>query len=167
MATILVVDDNDELRTLIGEVLELAGHTVRFAVDGLDGLHALDKAFPQLVVSDIDMPVLSGPAMILRMFVENLGRENIPVIVVSSASNLAHVAATMGTPYHLPKPFTADALLEVVARALDEGRPPRPPSLELRQDVRAAPAVHRPRRFRRRSLGHGRRATRRLLPRGP
>jgi CheY-like chemotaxis protein len=129
VASILVVDDNDDLRELICDVLQAAGHTTRTAHNGLDALRILDERFPQLVVSDVDMPVLSGPAMVFRMFVENLGRENIPVIVVSASSNLAKVAAAVGTPYYIAKPFGPETLLHQVVRALREATPPRPPSL--------------------------------------
>jgi DNA-binding NtrC family response regulator len=130
MATILVIDDDEDLRALIAEVLECSGHSIRAAANGLDGLHELDQEFPELVVSDVDMPILSGPAMVLRMLIENLGREKIPVLVVSATPNVAKLADTMGTPYYLAKPFTAGALVDEVDRALAGKEPPHPRPLE-------------------------------------
>jgi hypothetical protein len=47
--------------------------------------------------------------MAARMFVENLGRENIPIVIVSGSEGLPATAASVGTPYYLPKPFALDA----------------------------------------------------------
>jgi DNA-binding NtrC family response regulator len=80
------------------------------------------------VISDVEMPVLDGPAMIYRMFVEDLGRENIPVILISGAPGLPKVVAALGTPYSLAKPFSVSALSNVLDRALAEARPPHPAS---------------------------------------
>jgi DNA-binding NtrC family response regulator len=129
MASILLIDDDDDMREILTDLLELHGHDVRTGRNGADGLRALDDAFPQLVISDIEMPVLDGPAMIYRMFVENLGRENIPTIMVSGSPSLPDVAAAIGTPYFIPKPFGVETLVSTVDRALVEAKPPRPPSL--------------------------------------
>jgi CheY-like chemotaxis protein len=126
MASILVVEDDDDLRHLVCCLLEMNGHEVRCRRNGLEGLRALDEGFPQVVVSDIEMPQLDGPAMVYRMFVEDVGRENIPVIVVSAGPRLPAIAAELGTRYYLAKPFSAKALLLMIERALAEAVPPRP-----------------------------------------
>ena len=129
MASIVLIDDDDDMRDTMADLLTLEGHDLRMGRNGVEGLQALDDAFPQLVVTDVDMPVLDGCAMVYRMFVENLGRENIPVIVASAASDLPRIAAAVGTPYFLEKPFTLDALNATICRALAEAIPPRPPGL--------------------------------------
>ena len=129
MASILVVDDTADMLWLTSAFLESHGHRVRGCRNGVEALHALDAEFPQLVVSDVEMPVLNGPAMIMRMFVEDLGRENIPVILMSGGLRVDKIAATVGTPYFIEKPFLPDDLIRVVDRALLEARPPRPPAL--------------------------------------
>src|SRR4051812_23307263 len=126
MAHILLVEDDDDIRDILTDILTLRGHEVRTGRDGLDGLRRLDEAFPQVVVSDIEMPKLDGPGMVYRMFVENLGRENIPLIFVSANAALHRIATAIGTPYYLAKPFDPSALLAMITRALDEGFPPRP-----------------------------------------
>jgi DNA-binding NtrC family response regulator len=82
------------------------------------------------------MPDLSGPAMIYRMFIENLGRENIPVILISAHPGIADIARAAGTPYRLSKPFQFQALLGLLERVLAERRFPRPTAAP----VRGAPA---------------------------
>jgi DNA-binding NtrC family response regulator len=126
MAHILLVEDDDDIRDLLADILAMRGHEVRTGRNGVEGLRRLDEAFPQVVVSDIDMPKLDGPSMVYRMFVENLGRENIPLIFVSASAGLERIAAAIGTPYFLAKPFDPSALLALIARALIEGLPPRP-----------------------------------------
>jgi len=129
MASIVLIDDDDDIRETMADLLSIEGHDVRAARNGVEGLQALDDHFPQLVVTDVEMPVLDGRAMVFRMFVENLGRENIPVILVSGAADLREVAAVLGTPYYLAKPFPLEALNATIGRALTEAIPARPPSL--------------------------------------
>jgi DNA-binding NtrC family response regulator len=129
MANIVLIDDDEDVRETMADLLTIAGHEVRTGKNGVEGLQALDDHIPQLVVTDVDMPVLDGRAMVLRMFVENLGRENVPVIVMSGSPDLPGVAAAVGTPYFLAKPFPFESLTKMIARALAEARPPRPPEL--------------------------------------
>jgi CheY-like chemotaxis protein len=57
---ILVVDDEPSIREGAREILESGGYEVLTAVDGLDGLHALSKSLPDLIISDLNMPRMSG-----------------------------------------------------------------------------------------------------------
>jgi CheY-like chemotaxis protein len=57
---ILFVDDEPAVRTTAGAVLEAAGYEVLTAADGMDGLHCLDQAQPDLIISDLRMPNMSG-----------------------------------------------------------------------------------------------------------
>jgi CheY-like chemotaxis protein len=126
MADLLVVEDSPDIAELLCALLDQRGNTVRLARNGIEGLQALDRRLPQLVISDVDMPVLDGPAMIYRMFVADLGRENIPVVLMSGTERLPEVAATLGTRYFIAKPFDLPDLLHLIDRALVEAVPPRP-----------------------------------------
>ena len=75
------------------------------------------------------MPVLDGRAMVFRMFVENLGRENVPIVVASGAPDVGEIAKALGTPYYLVKPFPLEKLTATIDRALTEAIPARPPGL--------------------------------------
>ena len=57
---ILVVDDDLSIRETAVEVLESQGYEVLTAADGVDGLHALSKSLPDLIISDLNMPRMSG-----------------------------------------------------------------------------------------------------------
>jgi FixJ family two-component response regulator len=81
---------------------------------------------PDAILLDVEMPLLDGPGMANRMFVENMGRENIPVILVSGVANLAQVADQVGTPYALAKPYSEEALALLLEEALRERALPRP-----------------------------------------
>jgi DNA-binding NtrC family response regulator len=133
MSNLLLVEDDEDLRDLMADLLETQGHEVRVASNGVGALKHLDARIPQLVISDLEMPVLDGLALIYRMFVEDLGRENVPVILMSASPRLQQIGDAAGTPYILPKPFSVDTLETLVTRALTEAIPPRPP------DIRYAP----------------------------
>lgn len=127
MADVLVVDDNADIAECLEATLTLEGHYVRVAGDGERGLRALADRASDLVILDVDMPVLDGPAMVYRMLIEDCGLESIPIIMSSAVPRLHEVAARVGTPYFLGKPFDPTELMELVTRALAEKKAPSPP----------------------------------------
>jgi CheY-like chemotaxis protein len=126
MADLVVVDDTVEITELLDALLRGEGHQVRTAGDGAEGMKVLAERLPDLVIMDVEMPVLDGPGMAYRMLVEDCGRESVPIVMVSGAANLPRIARRVGTRYLLAKPFEPEALLAVVARALAERSPPTP-----------------------------------------
>jgi DNA-binding NtrC family response regulator len=126
MADVVVVDDDEDVAWALEQLLELAGYTVRVAHDGEAGLRLLQERLPDLVVLDVEMPVLDGPSMAYRMFVHNCGLENIPIVLISGVFDLRGVAARVGTPYFTAKPFDTMEILKLVNRALTERALPRP-----------------------------------------
>ena len=126
MAYIMLVEDDKDMRDLLETVIAMKGHEVSTAGDGVEALILMDLRFPQLVVTDVEMPRLDGPAMIYRMFIENLGRENIPTILISANVELPRIAEVVGTPYYLAKPFEIQSLTELIEVGLVEAQPPRP-----------------------------------------
>ena len=127
MADVLVVEDDDDIAFLTETFLEGEGHHVKRAVNGEKGLERLREGkLPDLVVMDVEMPLLSGPGMSTRMIAENCGRERIPIVILSGADQLSAIARRVGTPYFLAKPFEPSEMLALVARALEERRFPVP-----------------------------------------
>jgi len=103
---VLVVDDEPLIRKVITSQLVAAGYVVRAAVDGLDALQKLRGGVPDLVISDIDMPRMSG--------IELLGVlrhrfPHIPVIAISAGS----------LPDKLPNGVGADAYCEKSTRGFE------------------------------------------------
>jgi DNA-binding response OmpR family regulator len=126
VAALLVVEDDEDIASGIEMLLTDVGHEVRVARNGEEGLAQLSRRLPDIVIMDVEMPILTGPDMAERMFVHNLGRENIPIVIASASAGLHQTAARVGTPYYLSKPFYPDELVAIVDRALREQILPRP-----------------------------------------
>jgi DNA-binding NtrC family response regulator len=126
MAEILIVDDDTELGEVLAEVLSDLGHDVRTACNGEEGLRALALRAPHLVLLDVEMPFLDGPGMAYQMFLRDCGLESIPVVLLSGVVGIAAVAAKVGTPYFLPKPYSPAAVVSLCDRALVERQAPTP-----------------------------------------
>ena len=126
MARLLIVEDDNDIRELLIEVLEMLGHQVWRAADGEEGLECLRQHLPDAVVLDVEMPKLDGPGMVARMQEHGGEWTKIPVILLSGAVDLSLVAKRVGTPYWLEKPTNVDALTKAVELALRERRAPHP-----------------------------------------
>jgi FixJ family two-component response regulator len=86
----------------------------------------LRRGLVDLILLDVEMPGMNGPGMAHRLFLEDVGKEKIPIVLLSGKLDLSREAAALGTPYFLSKPYTLDALLGLMARALAERAAPRP-----------------------------------------
>src|SRR5689334_5030622 len=83
MARVLVIDDDEEHRTLVRAMLVGIGHEVVEAKDGKEGLQLVGKRRPDLVLTDISMPGLDGHEVISALRVQHAG---VPVIAISGGS---------------------------------------------------------------------------------
>jgi DNA-binding NtrC family response regulator len=128
MADLLVADDDVDAGDLLAEVLREEGHEVRVARNGHEALALLKSNRPTLVLLDVEMPLKTGPEMAYAMFVQDCGMEKIPVVLISGVLELAKIAASVGTPYFLGKPYRLDSVLAMVGKALVERIAPRPPA---------------------------------------
>jgi CheY-like chemotaxis protein len=119
MATILVVDDDADIRDLIQAILEGAGHDVTVAAEGQEALNKLKRKPYELVVLDIMMPTMSGYE-VLEQIRAMPSRASTPVIVVTAKHDPTGVMREVrgGAVDHLAKPFMPEELEDVVARAL-------------------------------------------------
>jgi len=118
-ATVLVVDDSNATRRILRRALERAGYGVTEAADGLAALAACRTQSPDLVLLDIDMPVMDGPTVLARMQEDDLLSE-IPVIFLTARTGGADVAAglQLGAHDYLRKPVEPVELEARVAAAL-------------------------------------------------
>jgi signal transduction histidine kinase len=112
--TILVVDDDESVRAVTARMLELDGHQVTQARDGVAALEALRGDQFDLVLSDVVMPRLGGPALL-----ETIRHRHPGTLVLLTSGFPAEEVATASTPI-LPKPFTSEALRLAVGHALSE-----------------------------------------------
>jgi len=118
--TILVVEDEEQVRYVIRQTLELSGYSVIEAPDGRRALELCEQPGFRidLVVTDIVMPELGGPELVRRL--ERLEREW-PVLYISGYTDRAivhHGILSAGRAF-LQKPFTPDALLRKVREVMD------------------------------------------------
>ena len=109
--TVLVVDDDDSIRLLLCSLLEGEGCRAVPARHGREALDLVEAGLPDMVLLDIQMPVLDG-----RGFAREFhGRYNgsVPIVVVS-AGNAKALAGEVGASDWVGKPFDIDHLLRVV-----------------------------------------------------
>jgi len=104
--TLLVVDDNQVNRDMLSGRLERDGHTVVRAADGQQALDILASTAVDLVLLDIQMPVLNGYEVLARRR-DNLPLRDIPFLVISASDDMESVLSCieLGAEDYLPKPF--------------------------------------------------------------
>ena len=110
---ILVVDDEPDLRFILRRIFEGAGHRVTEARNGAAALDAVAEAPPDLMVTDMMMPVMGGAELIRRLRAEP-GTAEIPIMAVSGDPHLAG-----GADVIMPKPFQKRELLAAVEDLLN------------------------------------------------
>ncbi|MSR21810.1 MAG: response regulator [Gemmatimonadetes bacterium] len=120
MARVLVIDDDEEHRTLVRQILGKMGHEVEEATDGAQGLRLVGKRRPDLVLTDINMPGLDGHDVISALRVLHA---DMPVIAVSGGGAIAKdelllKAAKLGAVEVIMKPFEFRQLAGAVSRVL-------------------------------------------------
>ncbi len=120
---ILIVDDEADIRMLIGGILEDDGYQTRGAADSTSALEAIHTRRPTLVILDI---WLQGSRMDGLELLDVIKREHpdLPVVVISGHGNIETAVAAIkrGAYDFIEKPFKADRLLLVVARAIEAAR---------------------------------------------
>src|SRR5205823_14502343 len=115
--TILVVDDEENIRHTLRGVLADEGFEVLEAPDGRRALELLQHAAPRLAIVDVWMPEMDGIELVERMRNQAPG---VPIIVISGHGTIETAVRVirLGAFDFLEKPFPLDALLGVVGRAL-------------------------------------------------
>ena len=122
-ADILIVDDEIDIRELIGGILEDEGYQTRLAGESDGALAAVEERRPSLVILDI---WLQGSRLdgleVLKQIKDN--HPDLPVVIISGHGNIetAVAAIKLGAYDYIEKPFKADRLVLVVARALETWR---------------------------------------------
>ena len=122
MADIIIIDDEPALRVTMRKILERAGHEIREAGDGDEGLRLFRERPADLVVTDIFMPGKEGMETIQDLRAENL---DVKILAVSGGATVDPTgplgdAELFGADGSLPKPFSVTDLQEKVAELLDD-----------------------------------------------
>ena len=121
MPRILVVDDDAMIRTLLRAVLEREGYDVSEAINGADGLQQYQATLPDLVITDLQMPVMDG----FQLLQELQRMAPPPAVIAISGDQHTLMQARALTPYTFAKPLPLQQLLATV-RALVAARPECP-----------------------------------------
>lgn len=122
MAKILVVDDEADIREVVGIVLETSGHQVMYAEDGQKGLSLVKKWQPELIILDVMMPKMNG--MQVLQILRNMEEfDHIPVIMLTATTQNAreddeHYRKKTGADDFITKPFNPADLVERVNNVL-------------------------------------------------
>jgi diguanylate cyclase (GGDEF)-like protein len=117
--TILVADDSMVVRAVLRRQLETDGHTVVEAVNGEEALDACREYHPDVVLLDVEMPVLDGHATLARLKADPQLKD-IPVVFLTGRVDTADVVngLRLGAHDYLRKPFEANELMARVSAAL-------------------------------------------------
>jgi CRP-like cAMP-binding protein len=114
-STILIIEDNQELRENAAELLQLSGYNVQTANDGIEGLEKAREQKPDLILCDIMMPELDGYGVLRAL--NNIDElAGIPFIYLTAKSERDDFRKGMdlGADDYLSKPFAGDELLRIV-----------------------------------------------------
>lgn len=118
MATILIIDDEKGIRSLLREVLEKEGHQVLEASNGRTGLELFRRTPADLVIMDILMPVKDGMEATWQLTHEFPDVRIIAMTAGRGDTNFLDVAKLFGAHRVLEKPFKMEDMLEAVHAAL-------------------------------------------------
>ena len=113
--TILVIDDNNDIRENTAEILELAGYKTLTAENGKKGVEAATKGKPDLIVCDIMMPELDGYG-VLHLLRKHSDTQNIPFIFLTAKTERSDFrkGMEMGADDYVTKPFEDIELLNAI-----------------------------------------------------
>jgi two-component system response regulator MprA len=122
-ASALVVEDDEDLAVVLGEVLDAMGYEVRIARDGQRALDALDHQEPEVLVLDLGLPRHDG--IVVAEVTRKARGAGLPIIAITgwTARDLHEAARAAGCDAILVKPFTIEDLRDAIAHVRSRGTP--------------------------------------------
>lgn len=130
---VLVVDDHAQARESMADILRHSGYEVECLSSAVEALGRMDKVLFDLIITDLQMPGMTGLEFIRRL---HKGHHDTQVIMVTAFASVESAVEAMryGVFDYIEKPFNADQLESLVTRAIAHGR-------AIDESVQAAPAV--------------------------
>ena len=119
MAKILLVEDDDQLRDLLKEILIGAGYEVSEAPDGTGVCDLYRKQHFNLVITDLVMPKMEGIELIMELRRIDKNARIVAMSGQNQAESYLRIAGKLGVRHTLSKPFGAEDFLRVVSLALE------------------------------------------------
>jgi CheY-like chemotaxis protein len=118
MANVLIVEDHPTMRDAMRLVLEEDGHQVEEAVDGENGIALVREHPPDVVLLDLNIPVVSGSEVLEALKSDPTTAGVLVVIVTATGEEGRKRAIALGADDYITKPFSPLALLRTVERVL-------------------------------------------------
>jgi two-component system, cell cycle response regulator DivK len=117
--TVMVVEDYDDTRLMVRQVLERQGYRVREAMNGMEAVELARREHPDLILMDINLPLIDG-VNATRRIGEIEGMSDVPIVALSAydSPELRESALGAGCVEYLNKPINVDQLGELVHRLL-------------------------------------------------
>ncbi|MFA5179697.1 MAG: sigma-54 dependent transcriptional regulator [Syntrophales bacterium] len=121
VSSILVVDDEEEIRKILSRILEKEGFRVETAADGQQAMQKICFETPDAVLLDVRMPGLNGMEVLKK--IKEID-DNLPVVLVTAYADIHQAVTAMkeGAYDYLAKPFDNDEVVWIARRALAEGQ---------------------------------------------
>jgi len=120
---ILVIDDEEEIVNAAKRMLERSGFSVFTALNGKQGMELISRSIPDVIITDIIMPVMDG-----YEFYKTLKNENqtasIPVIILTARPNMEDSFKALGVQGFITKPFTGESLISKISQLSEKEAPP-------------------------------------------
>jgi len=113
---ILIVEDDENIRSMLQTALEMKGYSLSFARDGLEALDLLQTTTPSLILLDLNLPHMNGYTL-LEMLVEQRPELSLRIIIITAdaraSTRLAHKPVKI-----ILKPFSLQALIALIEEML-------------------------------------------------
>lgn len=116
MQSIIIIEDEEQVRTSIRDLLLQIGYNVSEAMNGAEAMEIIGRYIPDLIISDIMMPVMDGYAL-LRELQNSALTASIPLIFLTAKDDLTDIRRGMnlGAVDYLTKPFKAGDLIKAIS----------------------------------------------------
>ena len=125
MPSVLMIDDDIEIRHMLGMLLDFEGWETLEASDGIEGLQVLEQSLPDVIVLDVMMPRMDG-IQFCRELRKREETAKIPVIILSGKTTADAIAEGMeaGATLYLTKPTSPQKILTTLNKMIDPDNMP-------------------------------------------
>lgn len=118
MAKVLIVDDEQDVLKVLKARVESKGYQVVTAVDGVKALEILKTEIPDLIISDVLMPVMDG-FQLYKELKQNPKTAKIPVLILTARGKMEDTFRVIGVDEFISKPFVTEDFLKKVSKLID------------------------------------------------
>jgi len=120
---VVLAEDDGAVRSAVADYLQSAGFEVVQTANGAEAINAARSGSPDLLILDLEMPVMSG-RQVLEAWRGDESLRRTPIVLISGAADLTAAAHEYGVRATLAKPFDLDVLTAVVEQVLAHPEPP-------------------------------------------